>query len=160
MNSKTPAANNTRLIETGTRANQDKHICPECGHQFQGQGWTGIDAHWKSKHEHVMPYDTVWKLISKGEYRQSAAANNTRIIEVGTRANQDKVASVNPGDYVKAVWRSRIRRNRASMWVEVVQMNDEAFYGFVANEPVWPEVSGVQCGDPVAVLRKDVLDVR
>jgi uncharacterized protein YegJ (DUF2314 family) len=90
---------------------------------------------------------------------KTPAANNTRLIEAGTRANQDKVASVNPGDYVKAVWRSRIRRNRASMWVEVVQMNDEAFYGFVANEPIWPEESGVRCGDPVAVLRKDVLDV-
>ena len=90
---------------------------------------------------------------------KTAAANNTRFIEAVTKANQDKVANVNPGDYVKAVWRSSIRRNRASMWVEVVQMNDEAFYGFVANEPIWPEVSSVQCGDPVAVLRKDVLDV-
>ena len=67
--------NNTRLSEAGTRVTR---VCPECGHQFQGHGWTGIDAHWKSKHEHVMPYDIAWELIRKGEYRQSAAANNTR----------------------------------------------------------------------------------
>jgi len=28
--------------------------CPECGHVFQGNGWDGIDAHWRAKHEHVM----------------------------------------------------------------------------------------------------------
>jgi hypothetical protein len=79
--------NNTRLSEAGTRVTRG---CPECGHQFQGHGWTGIDAHWKSKHEHVMPYDAAWKSILKGEYCQSAAADNTRLIEAATKANQDK----------------------------------------------------------------------
>ena len=33
-------------------------ICPECGHTFASRhnNWDGIDAHWKNKHEHVMPY--------------------------------------------------------------------------------------------------------
>lgn len=35
-------------------------ICPECGHVFQGNGWDGIDAHWRSKHEHVMTYRDFW----------------------------------------------------------------------------------------------------
>lgn len=26
-------------------------ICPICGHVFQGNGWDGIDAHYKAKHE-------------------------------------------------------------------------------------------------------------
>src|SRR5579884_3876726 len=30
--------------------------CPECGHEFQGSGWDGIDAHWRSRHEGVMTY--------------------------------------------------------------------------------------------------------
>ena len=29
-------------------------ICSECRHEFKGNGWDGIDAHWKSKHEDVM----------------------------------------------------------------------------------------------------------
>jgi hypothetical protein len=35
-------------------------ICPECGHEFKGNGWDGIDAHWRSKHERVMPYGDFW----------------------------------------------------------------------------------------------------
>lgn len=43
-------------------------ICPECGHVFQGNGWDGIDAHWKSKHEHIMPYQDAWPLLRDGKY--------------------------------------------------------------------------------------------
>ncbi len=31
--------------------------CPECGHVFAGNGWDGIDAHWRSHHEDVMSYE-------------------------------------------------------------------------------------------------------
>ncbi len=34
--------------------------CPECGHVFKGNGWDGVDAHWRSKHEAVMPYESFW----------------------------------------------------------------------------------------------------
>jgi hypothetical protein len=44
--------------------------CPECGHRFQGQGWDGIDAHWKAKHEAIMPYAEAWPLIRVGKYRK------------------------------------------------------------------------------------------
>ena len=37
--------------------------CPECGHVFQGNGWDGIDAHWRSKHEDVMPYEEFWESV-------------------------------------------------------------------------------------------------
>ncbi len=30
--------------------------CPECQQTFI-HGWAGIDAHWRSVHEHVMPYE-------------------------------------------------------------------------------------------------------
>ena len=46
--------------------NDSRKICPECGHQFLGKGWGGIDAHWKSHHEHIMPYSEAWPLIRAG----------------------------------------------------------------------------------------------
>jgi len=33
-------------------------VCPECGHQFRGNGWDGIDAHWRAKDERRLPYET------------------------------------------------------------------------------------------------------
>jgi hypothetical protein len=43
-------------------------ICPECGHLFKGNGWDGIDAHWRAKHERIMPYSEAWPLILAGAY--------------------------------------------------------------------------------------------
>ncbi len=43
-------------------------VCPECGHIFKGNGWDGIDAHWKSKHESIMPYEDAWPLLKAGTY--------------------------------------------------------------------------------------------
>jgi hypothetical protein len=37
--------------------------CPICRHAFQGNGWDGIDAHWRSKHDDIMPYEQAWPLI-------------------------------------------------------------------------------------------------
>ena len=48
------------------------NACPECGYEFQGNGWDGIDAHWKSKHEAVMSYKEAWPLISAGTYQRQA----------------------------------------------------------------------------------------
>jgi hypothetical protein len=42
--------------------------CPECGHEFQGNGWDGIDAHWKAKHDQVMRYEDAWPSIQSGTY--------------------------------------------------------------------------------------------
>jgi hypothetical protein len=46
------------------------NICPECGHQFKGNGFDGIDAHWRARHEIVMPYRQAWPLIRSGEYHR------------------------------------------------------------------------------------------
>lgn len=46
----------------------DAKVCPECGHVFKGAGWDGIDAHWKSKHEDIMPYEEAWPLLKSGTY--------------------------------------------------------------------------------------------
>ena len=37
--------------------------CPLCKHIFQGNGWDGIDAHWRAHHEEVMPYETFWNTL-------------------------------------------------------------------------------------------------
>jgi len=46
----------------------DAKVCPECGYVFKGNGWDGIDAHWKSKHEDIMPYEEAWPLLKSGTY--------------------------------------------------------------------------------------------
>ncbi len=57
------------IMFTAMSTNQNnKKVCPECGHVFQGNGWDGIDAHWKSKHENIMPYSEAWPLIKAGKY--------------------------------------------------------------------------------------------
>ena len=45
-----------------------RKLCPECGHRFRGNGWDGIDAHWRSRHEGVLPYEFAWPLIQSGRY--------------------------------------------------------------------------------------------
>jgi rubrerythrin len=47
---------------------EEKKVCPECGHVFQGNGWDGIDAHWRAKHEDVMPYEEAWPLLRTCSY--------------------------------------------------------------------------------------------
>jgi hypothetical protein len=43
-------------------------LCPECGHEFKGNGWEGIDSHWRAEHATLMPYETAWPLILDGSY--------------------------------------------------------------------------------------------
>jgi len=50
-------------------------VCPECGHAFKGTGWGGMDAHWKAKHENIMPYEEAWPHIKAGK---SPSAEITR----------------------------------------------------------------------------------
>jgi len=47
----------------------EKRVCPECGHIFKGNGWDGIDAHWRSKHESVMPYEKAWPMLKAETYK-------------------------------------------------------------------------------------------
>jgi hypothetical protein len=49
----------------------DIKVCPECRHVFRGKGWEGIDAHWKAKHEHLLPYQEAWPRILAGEYKST-----------------------------------------------------------------------------------------
>ncbi|WP_022667936.1 hypothetical protein [Desulfospira joergensenii] len=35
-------------------------ICPICDHTFKGNGWDGIDSHWRAEHEDIMIYEDFW----------------------------------------------------------------------------------------------------
>jgi hypothetical protein len=56
----------------------DSKICPEGDHVFRGNGWDGIDAHWRAKHEHIMSYEKAWPLIQSGEYARKPAKQKPR----------------------------------------------------------------------------------
>jgi hypothetical protein len=53
------------------KVKSDPKICPECDHEFRGNGWDGIDAHWRAKHSHIMSYGEAWPLIQSGNYRRT-----------------------------------------------------------------------------------------
>lgn len=57
------------MVEKIAKGGVGKKVCPECGHTFKGNGWDGIDAHWRSKHEDVMPYEDAWPLLRSGHYK-------------------------------------------------------------------------------------------
>lgn len=57
----------------GGGRSSDGKVCPECGHAFRGNGWGGIDAHWRSRHEDVMPYEKAWHLLRSGAYERNAS---------------------------------------------------------------------------------------
>jgi predicted RNase H-like nuclease len=67
-----PAPLQGLLTQPGSSTPQAKEqanrSCPECGHQFKGNGFDGIDAHWRAKHEYIIPYKTAWPLIKSGSY--------------------------------------------------------------------------------------------
>lgn len=50
-------------------AKTEEKICPVCGHRFKGRGWDGIDAHWRARHEAILPYERAWPLLRSGRYR-------------------------------------------------------------------------------------------
>lgn len=58
----------TRLAEE-ERPKQIENVCPECGHRFKGKGYEGIDAHWRARHEAIMPYEEAWPLVEAGTYQ-------------------------------------------------------------------------------------------
>ena len=47
---------------------KEPKVCPECGQVFEGNGWDGINAHWRANHERIMPYEEAWPLIKEGRY--------------------------------------------------------------------------------------------
>jgi len=52
-----------RDVEKDNRMTERPKVCPVCGHRFQGNGWDGIDAHWRAHHDEILPYEKAWPLI-------------------------------------------------------------------------------------------------
>ena len=48
-----------------------RKFCPLCDHEFKGNGWEGIDAHWRSEHDKIMPYEDAWPLIEAEKFPTS-----------------------------------------------------------------------------------------
>src|ERR1017187_8776961 len=67
-----PSTSEQARPQAGTtgRTGATGNVCPECGHQFKGSGFDGIDAHWRGKHETIMPYREAWPLLKAGVYRR------------------------------------------------------------------------------------------
>jgi hypothetical protein len=71
---KAPVSMQSRITQpppTTGQSGRVANVCPECGHQFKGHGFDGIDAHWRARHEAVLPYREAWPLIKFGNYRRS-----------------------------------------------------------------------------------------
>ncbi len=45
--------------------------CPECRHVFRGNGWDGIDAHWRAKHESTATYEEFWSSLCDGHLKDT-----------------------------------------------------------------------------------------
>lgn len=60
------------------KRNKTEKIYPECSHQFQGKGWDGIDVHWRSKHELIVPYEETWSLLEVDTSGASRRENDRR----------------------------------------------------------------------------------
>lgn len=56
--------------------------CPICGHQFQGNGWDGIDAHWRSRHSGVMSYEQFWSSLCGAHKGLTTRGDNNAIDSV------------------------------------------------------------------------------
>jgi hypothetical protein len=59
-------------------SDKDTKACPECKHVFKGNGWDGIDAHWRAQHEDIMPYEKAWPMIKAGTYTASSTKTDNR----------------------------------------------------------------------------------
>ncbi len=57
-----------RRLTAEEQPKQIENVCPECGHRFKGKGFDGIDAHWRARHEAIMPYKEAWPLVKAGTY--------------------------------------------------------------------------------------------
>jgi hypothetical protein len=64
--------------EIRARKRKEPKVCPLCPHEFQGNGWDGIDAHWKAKHLDVMSYNDAWPLIQKQDFESIRKAASGR----------------------------------------------------------------------------------
>lgn len=69
-----PAAPTASAVQPTVATASGGLFCPECGQKFRGT-WGGIDARWKSRHDHIMPYEEAWPLLRTGRYAAKGTGN-------------------------------------------------------------------------------------
>lgn len=84
---------------------QGGRICPECGYTFKGLAWEGIDAHWRSNHEALMPYEEFWSTLCRA-HRSGKAPTVVRTEDELTREARTLAKHIG-GKTVSQVWRHR-----------------------------------------------------
>jgi hypothetical protein len=90
--------------EAGTPT-RGARVCPACGHQFRGNGWDGIDAHWRSKHESSQPYEEFFSTLCS-EHRETRPPL-VATTEPDLRREATSVTKLLLGKTVREVWRHR-----------------------------------------------------
>jgi Zn finger protein HypA/HybF involved in hydrogenase expression len=88
---------------------QGQRICPLCGHKFRGNGWDGVDAHWRSQHRDIMTYEQFWHSLCE-EHRDGAARGDSRA--TGSVVENLRKDLERSGEYV-------VRANISSGWFAV-----------------------------------------
>lgn len=58
--------------------------CPECAQVFQGRGWSGVESHWKARHEDLMSYEDFWRSLCPAHRGSRDAASG--FLPLGVRA--------------------------------------------------------------------------
>jgi hypothetical protein len=101
----TSPAKNCPGCEAGT-PKRGARVCPSCNHEFRGNGWDGIDAHWRSKHESVQSYEEFFSSLC-AEHRESRRPL-VALTESDLQREAQAVTKFIGGKTVRQVWRHRI----------------------------------------------------
>ncbi len=88
---------------------QGPRICPLCGHQFRGDGWDGIDAHWRSRHHVLMTYEQFWHSLCGAHKGRVVRGDSSAMDSVVGKLRKDLERR---GEYV-------VRANISSGWFAV-----------------------------------------
>jgi hypothetical protein len=78
-------------IQAGVKpARRHTKVCPApgCGKEFQGNGWDGIDTHWKSKHADICSYADFWKILQNIEANAQPARQRAVIVHQCEKCGQ------------------------------------------------------------------------
>lgn len=68
------AAPTTSAVQPAVATASGWLFCPECGQEFPNT-WGGIEARWKSRHDHIMPYEEAWPRLRKSRYVAKGMGN-------------------------------------------------------------------------------------
>ena len=86
--------------------------CPVCSRAFRGQGWDGIDAHWRARHLDVMTYEEFWASLCREHRapRPRSCPSCLKGIPVGGPTQCPECAQVFRGrgwEGIEAHWRAQ-----------------------------------------------------